>query len=47
MSDYQVLRGGLWYNSASDCRSASRNAYGPDDSYGDVGFRMALVRKYK
>ncbi len=42
--DYRVVRGGGWYSSAHNCRSAYRSRYWPDrrDSY--IGFR--LCRNY-
>jgi formylglycine-generating enzyme required for sulfatase activity len=35
----RVLRGGGWNRSASYCRVASRNSYGPDSCNSDFGFR--------
>ena len=37
----RVMRGGSWDFDARDCRSAFRNGRGPDDRYGDLGFRLA------
>ncbi len=36
----RVLRGGSWYDSPSNCRSASRHFNNPGDSYNLVGFRV-------
>ena len=36
----RVARGGRWYASARDCRSAYRNAYYPGIRYSDIGFRL-------
>ena len=41
-SGERVLRGGSFWNSAIDCRSASRTAYYPARSLGYAGFRLAL-----
>lgn len=38
--DRRVLRGGSWYGSAEDCRSANRSARYPDNSDDVVGFRV-------
>ena len=38
--EYKVRRGGSWYNAASDCRSAYRLSFSPDDSYFSIGFRV-------
>ena len=40
----RVLRGGSWFNSAGDCRSAYRSWFRPGDRYRGVGFRVCLVR---
>ncbi|MCK5232119.1 MAG: formylglycine-generating enzyme family protein [Desulfobulbaceae bacterium] len=37
---HRVYRGGCWYFSAMDCRSASRNHFVPDDAYHSLGFRL-------
>ncbi len=37
----RVLRGGSWFNSASDLRSASRGRYEPGKRDNDIGFRVA------
>ncbi|MEW6741318.1 MAG: formylglycine-generating enzyme family protein [Planctomycetota bacterium] len=37
----RVLRGGGWYGSAGDCRSADRGWYDPGDRNDDLGFRPA------
>ena len=39
----RVLRGGSWYDSAWDCRSAFRGRYGPDCAFRSFGFRVCLV----
>ncbi|MEZ4388420.1 MAG: SUMF1/EgtB/PvdO family nonheme iron enzyme [Candidatus Krumholzibacteriia bacterium] len=36
----RVCRGGTWYYSAQECRSAARNAYPPDSADSAVGFRV-------
>jgi formylglycine-generating enzyme required for sulfatase activity len=42
---YRVLRGGSWYNGATNARSANRFKYGPDFRFNYVGFRVvAAVR---
>jgi formylglycine-generating enzyme required for sulfatase activity len=38
----RVFRGGCWYYSAGDCRSANRYGNVPSDRRGDLGFRLAL-----
>ena len=38
---HRVLRGGNWAGTAPNCRSASRQHYGPDDDPGIIGFRPA------
>ena len=38
--EYQVLRGGSWYNSAEYCRSTQRNWLGTDYKFSGVGFRV-------
>ncbi len=38
---YRVERGGGWNNIALICRSADRNAYGPNKRISNVGFRVA------
>ena len=38
---FRVLRGGLWSNDSSFCRSSYRNKYDPDNSYNVIGFRAA------
>jgi formylglycine-generating enzyme required for sulfatase activity len=37
----RVFRGGGWGNDASDCRSADRDYYSPDNRGNDTGFRLA------
>jgi formylglycine-generating enzyme required for sulfatase activity len=37
---YRVLRGGSWFNGPGLCRSASRYGESPDDTCGNVGFRV-------
>ena len=39
----RVLRGGSWYSSATDCRSANRYCNSPTMRNGDVGFRVVLA----
>jgi formylglycine-generating enzyme required for sulfatase activity len=41
--EYQVLRGGSWYSSASYCRSALRNWLGPQYSFSGIGFRVVQI----
>jgi len=36
-----VLRGGGWDYDASNCRVADRGYYGPSDTDGYIGFRVA------
>jgi len=36
----RVLRGGSWYNTPRDCRSAYRVSYSPDNESSDLGFRV-------
>ncbi len=38
----KVLRGGSWYNDASNCRVAYRRDSDPDYRFSNVGFRVAL-----
>ena len=40
-----VLRGGSWNVDAQCCRVACRFCGDPDDRYGNVGFRLALVQQ--
>jgi len=40
----RVIRGGSWFNTAVNCRSASRSGWNPDIRRDYVGFRVALVR---
>ena len=40
---YRVCRGGSWYNSAGDCRSAYRRGCVPGVRYSFLGFRALLV----
>jgi len=40
---YHVTRGGSWYDSADDVRSAHRNWFMPDYGYNTIGFRCALT----
>ena len=37
---YRVVRGGDWYSSAEDVRSANRNSYNPNDRSNSLGFRL-------
>jgi len=37
----RVLRGGGWGNDSSVCRASFRSVNGPDDSFDNVGFRVA------
>ena len=39
----RVYRGGSWYNSARDCRSATRNSNFPDHCHLSLGFRLAFT----
>jgi uncharacterized protein (TIGR02996 family) len=39
----RVMRGGSWYDNASDCRAAYREGDGPGSRYYCLGFRIALV----
>ena len=41
----RIIRGGSWHDSASYRRSAIRYYGLPDGSGGNLGFRVALVRK--
>ena len=41
----RVLRGGSWYNLASNCRAANRISGSPGDRDNSYGFRLALVRR--
>lgn len=41
--DYRVVRGGSWDDSASFCRSASRQHREEKFSWGDIGFRCVIV----
>jgi len=45
-SSNRVLRGGSWYGSARNGRSASRLRYPPSRGHSSVGFRVALARVY-
>ena len=38
----KVIRGGSWYNDASNCRVAYRRDSDPDYRFSNVGFRVAL-----
>ena len=38
----RVLRGGSWYGTANDARSADRLGLGPADSFNFLGFRLSL-----
>ena len=40
---YRVNRGGSWHGNLSNCRVAYRSVNGPDDRYGNLGFRLSLV----
>lgn len=42
-SNYPVLRGGSWYESAVYCRSAYRNFNSPDGKWRRRGFRVAVA----
>ncbi len=37
-----VLRGGMWADDPSYCRSSYRNYTGPSDRYNTIGFRVAM-----
>jgi formylglycine-generating enzyme required for sulfatase activity len=41
---YRMVRGGSWFDSASECRSAYRDGLGPDARSRRHGFRVCLVR---
>ena len=43
-SSYVVLRGGGWFRSAGDCRSADRSGWHPDNGNHDTGFRLVCDR---
>jgi formylglycine-generating enzyme required for sulfatase activity len=38
----RVQRGGSWYYTASNARSADRYGYGPASSFNNLGFRLSL-----
>jgi formylglycine-generating enzyme required for sulfatase activity len=40
----RVCRGGSWYNTAQECRSAAREALPPDSADDTVGFRVVRTR---
>ena len=40
----RVCRGGSWYNTAQECRSAAREALPPDSADDTVGFRIVRTR---
>lgn len=42
-SALRILRGGSWYLYPSDCRSASRNKYAPEERGTGVGFRVVCA----
>ncbi|MDL2269434.1 formylglycine-generating enzyme family protein [Desulfosarcina sp. OttesenSCG-928-A07] len=42
---YRVIRGGSWFFSAEDCRSANRNFNSPDHRISSLGFRLACSVK--
>lgn len=44
-ANYRVIRGGSWFNTADECRSASRSSALKDNSYTRVGFRVAATAK--
>ncbi|MDD2716995.1 MAG: SUMF1/EgtB/PvdO family nonheme iron enzyme [Candidatus Wallbacteria bacterium] len=39
---YRVMRGGSWYSTDHDCRSAIRPFNSPDYKYSDIGLRLAI-----
>lgn len=39
---FRINRGGCWYSYPWYCRSSSRNKQSPDDSYFNLGLRLAL-----
>lgn len=41
-ASYIEIRGGSWYDDASDLRASNRNSYPPSWRYNDVGFRCGL-----
>lgn len=42
---YRVIRGGSWFFSSEDCRSANRNFNSPDHRISSLGFRLACSPK--
>lgn len=40
----RVMRGGSYHGYASECRVANRGAFGPDDRYSNLGFRLVLPK---
>ena len=40
----RVLRGGSWYDTPKDCRSARRNCLKPDNSRDKIGFRVVFEK---
>jgi len=42
-TDGHVVRGGCWFDTAVECRSAARNWYVPTFRIWDIGFRPAFV----
>ena len=42
---YKILRGGSWLDKSYNCRTASRWARQPNNSYFTIGFRVVLAKK--
>ena len=39
----RIVRGGGWYDWAWNCRASNRIVFSPDECFGSVGFRVAVV----
>ena len=44
---YKVVRGGSWFSSAFNCRSACRDSSTPDESTVDIGIRLVADEEYE